>query len=282
MNRKAYPSDISDEQWGVLAPLIPPALPGGRPRKTNMREVVNALFYVNRTGCQWRALPHDLPPWKTCYNYFRDWAADGTLQRLHDTLREQVRVAAGKEPTPSAAIIDSQSVKTTEVGGERGFDGGKKVNGRKRHLVVDTLGLLLAVVVTSAALQDADGAKLVLVGFTATRFPRLRKIWADSAYHREILWSWVVQGAKWVIEVVQRAGKGWVLEPKRWIVERTFAWLGRYRRHSKDYERLTDSSEAMIHLSMIQLMLKRLKPQKRRWTERFRYTESFLRRLGRT
>src|ERR1700733_13494218 len=266
MSRNPYPSDISDKQWGILEPLIPAALPGGRPRKVIMREIVNALFYVNHNGCVWRALPHDFPPWKTCYNYFRDWTVDATWQRMHDTLREQVRTGVGKQPTPSAASLDSQSVKTAGLASDAGFDAAKQIKGRKRHIVVDTLGLLLAVLVTSAAVQDADGAKLLLPALTPLRFPRLAKVWADSGYNRSFLGGFLA-GAKWVLEIVHRAvgAVGFVLLPKRWMVERTFAWLGRFRRHSKDYERLTDSSEAMIRISMIQLMLRRLRPGRDSW-----------------
>jgi putative transposase len=257
MTRQPYPSDLTDAQWERLAPLIPPALPGGRPRSVNLREVVNAIFYLNRQGCVWRALPHDLPPWGTVSYYYRRWRRDGTWRTIHDALRTQTRRAAGREESPSAAILDSQSVKTTEAGGPRGFDGGKLVKGRKRHLLVDTLGLVLLVVVLAANVQDRDGAK-VLVERVQGRVPRLQIIWADGSYTGPLV-EWVKQRTGWLLQIVKRSDtqKGFVVLPKRWIVERTFGWLGRYRRLSKDYEAGTPSSEAMIHLAMIQIMLRR-------------------------
>jgi putative transposase len=263
--RTLYGTDLTDEQWAILEPLVPPSKHGGRPREVDMREVINTILYLNRTGCQWDMLPHDLLPKSTVYDYFAAWRDNGTWQHMMDALRAQVRIEAGREATPSAASIDSQTIKTTERGGEHGYDGGKKINGRKRHILVDTMGLLLTVMVTTAALDDGAAAPQVVGRLDPKDYPRMKKLWGDNKYHNLNFRAWLTLNRPgWELEVKTREPgvKGFAVLPKRWVVERTFAWNGRYRRHSRDYERRTDSSEAMIRISSLHLMLRRLAPPK--------------------
>lgn len=265
--RQPYPSDMTDAQWELLADLFPEAKTG-RPREVSIRDVVDAIFYVNRTGVQWRYLPHDYPRWDVVYSYFRKWGKDGTWDKVQRVLREGVRQTAGREATPSLACVDSQSVKGTECGGDHGIDGHKKINGVKRHILVDTMGLLLAVVVTAASVTDAKAAREVFQRATAEGLPRLAKVLGDHVYGNEGLPEWTADNTTFRLEITvqdptpQEPGKKKFQVIKwRWVVERTFAWLGRYRRNSRDYEKLSQTSESMLMISGIQLMLRRLKPR---------------------
>lgn len=259
-----YPTDVSDAQWESLHLLLPAPTwhPGGPGRKPMaLRSVLNGIFYVNKTGCQWRMLPKDFGNWHTIYGYFRRWRQASVWGRVMDTLRQWERHCQGRLPEPSAGCADSQSIKTATQGKDVGFDGNKKVKGRKRHILVDTLGLLVAVVVTAANTDDRQGLVALLQAYFASGVKRLRKIWVDGGYEAQWLHDWVYglkQTHKIDLEVVERTGKGFTVLPQRWKVERTFAWLLNDRRHSRDYEGLTASSEAMIQISMIRLLLKRL------------------------
>jgi putative transposase len=275
MLRTAYPTDLSDRQWLLIQPFLPASAHLGRKRSTDLREVANAILYVLRSGGAWRLLPHDFPPWQTVYRYFRAWLTAGIWERIHTTLREKLREKVGRQVTPSAGILDSQSVKITCQKGFRGYDGAKKVNGRKRHALVDTQGLLLKVVVSPANVRDTDGAE-VLFERIKGHFPRLQHIWVDGGYQGPFI-KQMRKRFKITVEVVKHAWSEmkrgvWLpadAEPpviptgfhvllRRWVVERTFAWWGFYRRLSKDYEQLPFVSEGLIQLAMIDLMVKRL------------------------
>ena len=279
--RKRYPSDLTNEQWELIEQLIPRqrrTAKGGRPRSVDMREVVNTILYQCRSGCQWDMIPHDLLPKSTVYDYFKQWRENGTLQRINDILVGAIRQleALSEEIEPSAASVDSQSVKTSERSSSRGYDGGKKITGRKRNIAVDTLGLLLAVTVTIASVDDAYAARPVMKQLTQSKQPRLQVVWVDSKYHNHALRSWLSRQStiQWKLEVVRRprGTKGFVLLPKRWVVERTFSWFGRWRRLTRDYEHRTESSEAMIHVASIGRMLRRLAPSNDQPPFRYRLT----------
>jgi transposase len=275
--KRRYPSDLSDRQWGLIEPLLPsrPAGPAGRPPEHSEREIVNAILYLTRTGCAWRMLPKDFPPWQTVYRYFRAWREDGTLDRLHDALREWVRAKQElRNPEPSAGIVDSQSVKGADTVSTqtRGYDAAKKINGRKRHIITDTMGLLLVVMVTAASIQDRDGGRGIL-RLLRSALPSVRHIFADGGYQGQLV---AVAKRAWgiAVEVVRKpVGQiGFAVLPRRWVVERTFSWLLRWRRLVRDYERLPETHEAFVKWAMVGLMLNRLAPPPRPkpWTTKKR------------
>ena len=262
MRTERYPSDLTDEQWALVGPLIP-TFTGGRPRKTALRDVLDAIFYLLRTGCQWRYLPKDFPPKSTVWGYFDRWRRDGTLELIHNILRDPVRKRELPGRPRRTASIDSQSVDASSGGEARGRDNAKNVNGRKRHIIVDSLGLLLAVIVTAADVDDAAAAPAVLQQLASQPLGHVRRVFADNKYHNHALYGWVAENGWYDLEIVRRpkGAEGWVRLPLRWTVERTFAWLVKCRRLSVDREKSSCSAEAMIRLAMIHAMLERLCPQ---------------------
>ena len=266
----SYATDLSDDQWELVFPLLPAPKSGGRPREVSRRALLNAIFYITAAGCAWHLLPHDFPKWKTVYHYCRQWRLDGVWERIHDQLVRWERGAQGHQAAPSAASLDSQSVKTATLAAVCvGIDGGKKVKGRKRHIMVDTLGLVMMVVVTAANVSDPQGAKLIFSRLRQwpERMTRLVKIWVDGTYAGKQFMEWTMDTYQWILETIKRSDtdKGFVLLPKRWVVERTFSWLEKARRLCRDYEVLPENHEGAVYVVMIRLMLRRLTDNRRRW-----------------
>ena len=257
-----YASDMTDEEWALIEPLLPPPCARGRPRETAMREVVNAIFYIAQSGCHWRMLPRDVPPFTTVQYYFYRWRDDGTWCGVNHVLVMQARELEGREASPSAGIIDSQSVKTTEAAGPRGYDAGKKINGRKRHLLVDTIGLMIAAIVHRADIQDRDGAPLLLATMRSA-FPWLRHVFADAGYAGEKLRQALAKLGQWTIDIVRRSDTavGFEPQPRRWVVERTIAWLNRNRRLTKDFEATIQSAQAWLLIASVKLLSRRIARQ---------------------
>ena len=263
MKKTSYPTDVNDEEWAILEPFFPKSFDLGRKRENSYRDIYNGINYVLRSGCAWAMIPHDFPTQATCYHYFQKWKKDGTWDKMHDSLREQCRIKMGRTATPTAAVLDSKSVKSSEKGGASGeasigYDAGKKIKGRKQHILVDNQGFLLECVVHGANIQDREGAKLVLEK-CKSKYPALKRIWADGGYAGKLI-EWVEELADWTLEIVKRSDdtQGFELLPHRWVVERTFGWLGRCRRLVREYEVLPSTTEAWIKLAMTRLMLRRL------------------------
>jgi putative transposase len=259
MPNRRYDTDLTDAAWELVKPLLPAALPGGRPRTTDVRAVMDAIFYLLRTGCQWRLLPHRYPPWGTVYHYFRCWEEAGTWTQLHRAIYEQTRIAAGRATSPSVVIMDGQSVKTTERGGPRGFDGHKRVKGRKRHILVDTLGLMIANRVAPANTSDRRAGARLLAGLSSL-FPRIHTVIADAGHQSRKLARELMRQDRWKLQIVKRGQRAFQVRGLTWIVERAFAWLSRNRRFSKDYEYRVQTSETLLDIAATRLMLNRLAP----------------------